>query len=200
MTGQPRPAAAAQNDRAANDVASNQRRQCNDNHQYTCSICKGTKYARHPTELFVQPEKADISAPEVQKNRELPFPETPTQPNKVVGMVLTNLRTAWVVLSIALYFNPSQAFVTPQQSRSLPTFLPKHDGINLQEYHNINRFTRTATSSTSLYMVFDFFKKRAEEGVEQLSNLATSAALPCNLRSSSPVKTNRVMNICVKAL
>jgi len=75
---------------------------------------------------------------------------------------------------MAIYSNPGHAFVTPQL-RNLPTFLPKNDGINLHDHHNVIRST-TTTSSTSLHMVFDFFKKRAEEGVEQLSNLASSAA------------------------
>ena len=33
-----------------------------------------------------------------------------------------------------------------------------------------------ASSSTELYMVFDFFKKRSEEGLEQLSKLSDAAA------------------------
>jgi len=61
----------------------------------------------------------------------------------------------WLLLSVSIVKNAiDAAFVPP-----------------LREVTRISR-----KKATCLNMVFDFFRKRAEEGVEQLSNLATSAS------------------------
>lgn len=77
-----------------------------------------------------------------------------TQPRK--ERLLTSFLSCYCLVSVG-------AFITPKSCNyHSSAFLPNAQ-VNQPE------------SSTSLHMVFDFFKKRAEEGVEQFSNLAKSA-------------------------
>jgi hypothetical protein len=80
-----------------------------------------------------------------------------------------------IPLISVLLLNSTPATVhsfTPTQLQK-PAFHNKNN--NRIHNHHHHETTSSSSSSTSLNMVFDFFKKRAEEGVEQLSNLSTKA-------------------------
>lgn len=73
----------------------------------------------------------------------------------------------WTILE-CICFVSITSFLPPQQQNSHQIYSPFLS-------RECKPLSPSFSTSTSLNMVFDFFKKRAEEGVEQLSNLATSA-------------------------
>jgi fused signal recognition particle receptor len=85
-------------------------------------------------------------------------------------MELRRKRSHWLLLMVVCtLFDPEevQAF-----SRGIydPAFLAPNGKRQLRAEH------RQAVSSTTLYMVFDFFRERSKEGLDQLQNLSNAAA------------------------